>query len=224
MIVAFIPVRGGSKSIPLKNIKMIAGKPLIYWALKAAQDCNKIDKVFVSTDSLEICNVVNSLNFNKAVLISRSYETATDIATTESAMLEFAEKYNFDHIVLLQATSPLTTSADLENGILKYCTEKYDSLLSVVKQKKFIWQINDKGFAEAKNYNYFIRPRRQEFDGFYVENGAFYITSRKNLLKYKNRLSGNIGIFNMDNTSYYEIDEPDDFIILEQLLKQKNEF
>lgn len=60
MNVAFIPVRGGSKSIPLKNIKPLCGKPLVYWTIKAACNCEQIDKVFVSTDSEEIWNIVES--------------------------------------------------------------------------------------------------------------------------------------------------------------------
>lgn len=221
MIVAFIPARGGSKSIPLKNIKIIAGKPLIYWTLESAQNCELIDKIFVSTDSLLIKSAINEFKFNKVIIINRSKETATDKAPTELAMIEFANNYIFDHIILIQATSPLTTPLDLENGIKRYLSGNYDSLLSVVKQKRFIWELNGKGFAKPKNYNYLKRPMRQEFPGFLVENGAFYITSRKNLLKYNNRINGKIGVYEMDNISYYEIDEPEDLIIIEGLINIK---
>lgn len=219
MIVSFIPARGGSKSIPLKNIKIIADKPLIYWSISAAENCSNIDKIYVSTDSEEIKEVVKSFNFPKVVIVNRSARTATDTASTESAMLEFANKHVFDHIVLMQATSPLTTSEDLNNAINKYFSNNYDSLFSVVRQKKFIWEINNNGYAQPKNYNYFSRPRRQDFSGFLVENGAFYICSRKNLLTYKNRLCGKIGVYEMDGSSYYELDEKEDWTIMEGLLK-----
>ena len=71
MIAAFIPVRGGSKSIPLKNIKEIAGKPLVYWTVKAACDCPAIDKVYVSTDSELIKNKVCGFNLPKVTVIER---------------------------------------------------------------------------------------------------------------------------------------------------------
>ena len=98
MNVAFIPVRGGSKSIPLKNIKPICGKPLVYWTVKAACECRYIDKVYVSTDSEVIRNAVQRFageisGADKIEVIGRSPETATDGASTESAMLEFAEHY-----------------------------------------------------------------------------------------------------------------------------------
>ena len=229
MNIVFIPVRGGSKSIPLKNIKVLNGKPLIYWALKASLFCKYADKVYISTDSDEIKEVVKSLiadkelsNFDhKLSIVDRSNDTATDTASTESAMLEFANKYDFDNICLVQATSPLLQAKDLENGFEVFSQENVDSVLSVVKQKRFNWHINNIGYAEAINYDYKKRPRRQEFDGYYVENGAFYITSKENLLKSKNRISGNIKLVEMNECSYYEIDEPDDFLLIESIMKLK---
>ena len=76
MNVAFIPVRGGSKSIPLKNIKPINGKPLVYWTVKAAVDCPEIDKVYVATDSPAIRETVEQFHFEKAEVIGRSAESA----------------------------------------------------------------------------------------------------------------------------------------------------
>ena len=121
MNVAFIPVRGGSKSIPLKNIKPICGKPLVYWTVKAACECKYIDTVYVATDSDKIKEVSLRFKeedplFHKLQVIGRSAESASDTASTESAMLEFADNYNFDNIVLIQATSPLLTSDALDKG------------------------------------------------------------------------------------------------------------
>ena len=92
MNAAFIPVRGGSKSIPLKNIKKMAGYPLVYWTIKAACECNKIDRVYVSTDSDQIREEVQKFSYNKIQVINRSSETANDTASTESAMMEFASR------------------------------------------------------------------------------------------------------------------------------------
>lgn len=219
--VAFIPARGGSKSIPLKNIKLINGRPLIYWTLRAAQECKYIDMICVSTDSLEIKDTVDKFGFEKVKVIGRSDETATDTASTESVMLEFAEKETFENIVLIQATSPLLSESDLDKGFECFVRDNVDSVMSVVRQKRFIWKENlDKGINPV-NYDVFNRPRRQEFEGFLVENGAFYITSKKNLLKSKNRVSGNIAAVEMDENSYFEIDEPGDWVIVEKLLSRR---
>lgn len=225
MNVAFIPVRGGSKSIPLKNIKPICGKPLVYWTVKAACECWYIDKVYVSTDSEVIRNAVQRFageisGADKIEVIGRSPETATDGASTESAMLEFAEHYIFDNIILVQATSPMLTAGDLNGGYELYATDNTDSVLSVVKQYRFLWKQDKEENAVPMNYEVFHRPRRQEFDGYLMENGAFYICSRENLLKTGNRLSGNIKAYEMDADTAFEIDEPSDWIIIEALMKK----
>ena len=228
MNIAFIPVRGGSKSIPLKNIKLLCGRPLVYWTIKAACDCEYIDKVFVSTDSKIIWDTVESLKIEEDItiqkklnLVERSSNTATDTASTESAMLEFAENHEFDNIILIQATSPLLHASDITRGFKVFNEDKTDSVLSVVVQKRFQWLIDKNGYAFSTNYNVFKRPRRQDFEGYYVENGAFYITSKLNLIKSKNRVSGNIKIIEMDESSFFEIDEPSDWIIIEALLKKR---
>lgn len=220
MNAAFIPVRGGSKSIPLKNIRPMCGKPLVYWTIKAACDCKKIDKVYVATDSEKIKKTVESFGFDKVEVIGRSEQSASDTASTESAMLEFAENTEFDNIVLIQATSPMLTGKDLEKGFALFEEEDTDSVLSVVRQKRFHWRTDEHGYVEPSNYDVFHRPRRQEFEGYLVENGAFYITSKKDLLQSKNRVSGRIKAVEMNEDTFFEIDEPSDWIIIEALMKK----
>mgnify|MGYP003176933237 FL=1 len=227
MNVAFIPVRGGSKSIPLKNIKPISGRPLVYWTVKAACGCKYIDKVYVATDSGIIKETVESFKtgveadlFAKAEIIGRSAESASDTASTEFAMLEFAENYEFDNIVLVQATSPLLQSADLDRGFEAFDEEDTDSVLSVVPQKRFHWANDERGFTHPTNYDVFHRPRRQEFDGYLVENGAFYITTKEDLIKSQNRVSGNIKAVEMNEDTFFEIDEPSDWVIIEALMRK----
>jgi N-acylneuraminate cytidylyltransferase len=229
MNVAFIPVRGGSKSIPLKNIKPICGKPLVYWTVKAACGCKSIDCVYVATDSPEIKAAVEAFQqgdeaelFSKVRVIGRSAESASDTASTESAMLEFAEQYEFDNIVLVQATSPLLKAEDLDRGFEAFEQPGTDSVLSVVRQKRFHWNMDAEGYAHPTNYDVFHRPRRQEFDGYLVENGAFYISSKTDLLNSGNRVSGNIRAVEMNEDTFFEIDEPSDWIIIEALMKKNN--
>ena len=225
MTLAFIPVRGGSKSIPLKNIKDFCGKPLVYWNVKALQGCLAIDKIIVATDSPQIKETVTAFNFSKVEVYDRKAENAVDTASTESVMLEYIEASNLsdnDLFLLVQATSPLTRTEDFEGGLSLYNSGKFDSLLSCVRNKRFFW--NEDG--TSKNYDYKSRPRRQDFDGMLMENGAFYINSVKNIKETKNRLSGKIGIYEMPEYTATEIDEQDDWTILESLMRRhvlKNE-
>ncbi|MCD1259530.1 N-acylneuraminate cytidylyltransferase [Paenibacillus athensensis] len=216
-VVAFIPARGGSKSIPLKNIANFCGKPLLYWTLQAAEQAGCIDEIYVATDHEEIHNTVESFGFSKVRVISRSEESATDTASTESVMLEFAEEHPCSHIVLIQATSPLLEAADLTAAFAQYMETKADSLVSVVRQKRFVWEQDERNRISPLNYDYRQRPRRQDWTGYLVENGAMYITRRELLLATGCRISGAIVGYEMSEASYFELDEPSDWVIAEGL-------
>jgi N-acylneuraminate cytidylyltransferase len=218
---AFIPVRAGSKSIPLKNVKDMAGKPLVHWTLGAADACPSIGRIVVSTDGQVIEDAVNAFGSAKVEIHRRSAESASDTASTEAVMLEYARAHDdFENMILVQATSPLLDADDLALGIELYESGEYDSVLSVVRQKRFVWNEVD-GAGVPANYDFRARPRRQDFDGFLVENGAFYIVSRAALLEGECRLSGRVGLCEMDEASYFEIDEPSDWTIMENLVAEK---
>ena len=118
--VAIIPLRKGSKGIPGKNKKKMLGRPLFSWALGAAI-FSELDEIYVFTDDEEIITFITKEYYwtSKVKGLLRNDENANDIASTESAMLEFAEKinYNFDILCLLQATSPLTMSEDINAAL-----------------------------------------------------------------------------------------------------------
>lgn len=214
MITAFVPLRGGSKSIPKKNIKDLNGKPLAQWVIDSARRSKFINNVIISTDSKEI---EDSLNNCESFL--RSKETATDNATSESALLEFCNgREPNEIIVFLQATSPLLITSEINAGIEKVLNG-YDSAVSVVRQKRFIWSLWD-GEGHP-NYDLDNRPRRQDWEGYLVENGAFYISTVKNILNSKCRVSGKIALIECSEESYYEIDEPSDWHIVEALLNAR---
>ncbi|MFT4303206.1 MAG: cytidylyltransferase domain-containing protein [Candidatus Woesearchaeota archaeon] len=218
-IVTLIPARGGSKGIPKKNIKLLAGQPLISYTIKASLN-SKANDTYVSTDCHEIHKISKIYG---AKVIKRPKEFATDSASTESVLLHFAKKINFDILILLQCTSPFTTSEDISNAINIFKKNKYDSMLSVCDDHGgflcggFNWDEN----GNPINYNINKRPRRQDMKKVYRENGAIYIMTKKGLLKHKNRLFGNIGIYHMPIYRSFEIDEPGDFEIAEQIMINK---
>lgn len=217
--IAFIPVRGGSKSIPLKNIKLFCGKPLVCWNIEALEACPEVDEVIVATDSDEIWNTVEQKNYKKVILYRRSAENACDTASTESVMLEYIRYANLTDeniFMLVQATSPLTETIHFSEALQIYAKGEYDSIITCVRNFRFFW--NEDG--TSMNYDYMNRPRRQNFKGMLMENGAFYINSVKNILQNGNRLGGKIGIYEMPEYTATEIDEPDDWIILENLMRK----
>lgn len=211
-MIAIVPIRSGSKGIPNKNVKLLAGKPLIWWVLNALENSN-VDKIIVALDK-EYIDLIRSFSFSKVKMYLRDPKNSRDTSSTEDVLIEVINNLKIeDDILLAQATSPLTTSNDFNGGIELY--KKYDSILSVVNQKRFIW--DSKGISV--NYNYRNRPRRQDWDGYLVENGAFYISNYARILESENRISGNIGLYKMDEKTYYEIDSEDDWKIIENLIK-----
>ncbi|MEL0011740.1 MAG: acylneuraminate cytidylyltransferase, partial [Bacteroidota bacterium] len=218
MNLAFVPVRGGSKGIPLKNIKLFCGRPLVFWCLDALQKSESIDEIFISTDCNQIKEVVSSFNFSKVSIYDRSDENAQDNSSTESAILEFLNEKNFeqtDLFFLVQATSPLTEPEDFDRALNLMKSNKSESLLTCTRSKSFFWSDN----GEPINYDHYNRPRRQDFNGTLVENGAFYISSVGSVLKNKNRLSGQISIYEMDDFKSIELDEPDDWAAAENTMR-----
>lgn len=217
--IAFIPVRGGSKSIPLKNIKYLCGKPLVCWNIEALENSDKVDSIIIATDSEDIVKVVQSQNYRKAEIYKRLPENAQDTSSTESVMLEYinqAKLASDDIFMLVQATSPFTRTQDFDQALIKLTESGADSLLTCVRFKRFLW--NEDG--TSKNYNFKARPRRQDFDGELLENGAFYINRVKNIQESENRLSGKITIYEMSEYTALEIDEPDDWITAEVLIQK----
>lgn len=218
--IAFIPVRGGSKSIPLKNIKPFCGKPLVCWNIEALENCPEVDEIVVATDSDEIWETVSSRSYRKVILYRRSAENACDTASTESVILEYI--HNSTHIVdkdifmLVQATSPLTETLHFSEALQMYAKGKFDSIITCVRNYRFFWHED----GTSVNYDYMERPRRQDFKGMLMENGAFYINIVENILSNGNRLYGKIGIYEMPEYTAIEIDEPDDWGILENLMQR----
>jgi len=219
MNIAFIPARCGSKSIKFKNIKLFCNKPLIYWNIKALQESSMIDEIVVATDCNKIKKTVEAFDFKKVRVYERDKLNAEDNSSTESVILEFLHRENFndkDNFILVQATSPLTETKDFEEALIKIKSDNSDSLLTCVRVKRFLW--NDS--SEPINYNFEKRPRRQDFSGVLIENGAFYINTVSNIISSKNRLSGKISIYEMEEYKYVEIDEDNDWIIAESLMKK----
>ena len=222
MNIVFIPVRGGSKSIPLKNIKILNGKPLVYWTAKASCDAKFVDKVVIATDSQEIKSTVLSFGFEKLEVYDRDIQNAQDTSSTESVMIEYIKKSELnenDKFILVQATSPLLKSNYIDEMIEKLDNSDADSIFSAVREKQFHWIETENG-VEPINYDYKKRPRRQEFQGILAENGACYINSVKNILDNNCRISGKIITYEMPTQTAYEIDEEADWLIIENLMQK----
>ena len=208
-IAGVILARGGSKGIPNKNIIKINGKPLIQYSIDALIQSN-CGPIFVSTDDRQIANVSKSLGAN---IINRPDDLATDISTSESALLHAVNFIDADIIIFVQPTSPLIEAKYINEGLEKL--NKYDSVFSVFEDH---WLPSWTEEITPIDWDINNRPRRQDKKTKLIENGAFYISKKKNILNSKLRYSGNISVVKMPKSKSFQIDTNDDLKLVEKLL------
>ena len=219
--VALIPARSGSLGLPEKNIKSIAGKPLIAWSIEQALRSELVDQVYVSTNSEKIANISKEYGANVPFLRPESISGAT--ATTESSVEHFCEfltdhQLEFETILLIQCTSPVRANDRFDSAINYFKRRNFDSLIPVSESHRFFWRNFDNPYS---NYDFKNRPRRQdisETDRSFVETGSFYLFKRNEFLKSKNRICGRQGLYLTPEVESFDIDSMVDFKVCESLL------
>ena len=208
--ICLILARCGSKGIPNKNIVEINGNPLLYYTANASFNSN-VNETWVSTDCDKIKKVALDLGCK---VIDRPIEISGDSSKSDEALVHFAENVDFDILVFIQPTSPLLTPVDINAGLQKM--QNHDSVFSVTKEH-WIPRWNKNG--EPINWDINNRPMRQAADETYIENGAFYITTKEQLLNSKLRYGGNIGMVEMPLHRSFQIDTISDLKLIENLLE-----
>ena len=211
MVISLILARGGSKGIPRKNIVDVRGRPLLYYTVKASLE-SEVDETWVSTDDDEIAQIARKLG---ARVLRRPDTISCDKSTSESALLHFADEIAFDQIVFIQPTSPLLKAKYINEG-LAMMTE-YDSIFSAYSQH-WVPRWTKSLPSYPIGWDTSCRPRRQDADEVYIENGAFYITTRKCLLESRLRFSGKIGVVEMPLGESYQIDSYDDLEFIKRVI------
>ncbi|XP_071315320.1 N-acylneuraminate cytidylyltransferase A [Trachinotus anak] len=214
---AVILARGGSKGIPLKNIKMLAGVPLIGWVLRAARDSNMFASVWVSTDHDEIAKVAESWG---AKVHRRSAEVSKDTSSSLETLQEFARYHpEVEVICHIQATSPCLQPYHVKEALNMILKEGFDSVFSVVRRHHFRWQEvkeESAGQTSPLNLNPAKRPRRQDWDGELCENGSFYFATTDLVMKKGVLQGGKVGYYEMKPEYSVDIDVDIDWPVAEQ--------
>ena len=208
-IVSVILARGGSKGIKKKNIIEIKNKPLIAFAIEASNN-SLVDETWVSTDNEEIAYVSGKYGAN---ILNRPKELATDTSKSEDALVHFANNVDFDILVFIQPTSPLLSETYINDGIKMM--DEYDSVFSAYREHWIPrWTLDSKPI----DWDIYDRPRRQDVDESYVENGSFYITTKENLLRSNLRYSGKIGVVEMPLGESFQIDTMEELNFIKKII------
>jgi CMP-N,N'-diacetyllegionaminic acid synthase len=210
-IKSIILARGGSKSIPKKNIIELGGNPLLWYSANASFG-STVDETWVSTDCPEIKKVALDIGCK---VIDRPMEISGDDSKSDEALVHFAENVDFDVLVFIQPTSPLLKSSDIDRGLQKI--QNFDSVFSVTKEH---WIPRWDETGNPINWDVNNRPMRQDVEETFVENGAFYITTKKQLLNSKLRYGGKIGMVEIPLYRSFQIDTYDDLELFSRLIKE----
>ncbi len=232
-VVAVIPARGGSKGVPRKNIRLLAGKPLIAYTIEAALQSKMLDRVIVSTDDEEIARIAKK--YGAEVPFMRPADLATDTAHTPPVIehavswLEENENYPVYAVVILQPTSPLRTAEHIDTAIEKFLKQGCESLISIKKGYPpwWLWEIHGERIAPFIEYKKGVNPRdleRQQLPAVYCPDGAIYVMRRDFLKKAKTIINASdCGYVAFDEDATIDIDSEIDFKIVEEIIKKKNQ-
>lgn len=196
------PARGGSKGIPKKNIKMIAGKPLIAWTIESAKKSTLLDRYVVSTEDDEVTNIARSCG---AEILARPRHLSRDDVLTIDVLKHAVSAIPCDIVVLMQATSPIRRPGLIDECIQEFIEHGYDSLAT--------------GFiCKYEEYSKDV-ARRQDMEGFFCDDGNVYVI-RTDIIKNGDRYGKKIGRKIISRWENVDIDNEFDFWVAEKILKE----
>lgn len=227
MLLAIIPARGGSKGIPRKNLVELAGKPLIAYTIEAAQASNSIHSILVSTEDEEIASYCSSFG------LDTEYKRPLNLAGDQTPMLDvivdvlrwFASTRNRlpEELVLLQPTSPLRSSEDIDLAVALFRQSLSRSLVSVHTMNEHPYECI---ITHSRGWDYLVSPqdnasRRQDYaTNFYYINGAIYMTKSIDILKGEPLIRArSSAIYEMPPERGIDIDTFLDLAVAEALMK-----
>lgn len=214
-----IPARGGSKTIPRKNLRMLQGKPLIAWTIESAMESGVAETVYVSTESPEIAEIAVRYG---AVALERDPSLSGDQVPLDPVIVDAADRIEqregpMDLIVTIQATCPLISPTTIRTAIQKLRDEPLDTVLTAVEDKALRWGVEDGHFRPL----FSERLNRQQMDPVYRETGGV-IACRREILKTGTRVGGKVGLVIVDRREAVDIDELDDWIAAENHLSRRH--
>lgn len=214
---AIIPVRGGSRGIPRKNARLLAGKPLLFYSVEAALGAKSIDRVFVSTDDEELASLATRAG---AEVLRRPAALADDKSTLDAVVADAVQHLApaIETVVTLQATCPLLRSESIDQAVSTFRAEGRDTVLTVVDSRHLAWTRDEEGrFAPL----YQARVNRQELPAAFRETGGVVVCSRA-LAAGGSRFGANVGVVEVGKKESLDIDDYFDWWLVEKSLQRRS--
>lgn len=220
-VLAIIPARGGSKGIPLKNLREVGGVSLLGRAVDTAVQASRVDDVIVSTDHPDIAREASE---HGARTVARPEDLSGDTASSESALLHVLS--GLDHqpevVVFIQATSPFIDPKAIDHAVAQVQAGEADVVFAAARDHGFFWALGPEGEAVAVGHDARVRPRRQDRDPQFRETGAFYVMRSEGFLRTGHRFFGRVVIEEVPEEHAYDVDSPADLAAVQQLAAQQD--
>jgi len=225
-ILAIIIARGGSKGVPRKNIKIAGGKPLLAWMFEAAKQSKYIDRLILSSDDSEIISVAKKIGCDAPFV--RPLEFSQDKSSVSDVVIHaLNEIKGFDYVMMLQPTSPLTITEDIDGCIDFFINSKAKSIVSVAEpQKNPYWAFTmeeENKLVPVFGQKYF-NQQRQELPMVYIPTGAFYMAQSKWFLENKSFYTDATLGYLIPTERSLDIDSELDFKVFEAIINSSNAY
>ena len=222
LFVALIPARGGSKGLKKKNLYPVNNKPLISWTIESAISSHYLEQIFVSSDDNSILEIASKEGVN---CIERPASLAEDTSSMESVIMHSIEQIDkqgigFKYLILLQPTSPLRDSKDIDLACKKFIQLKANSLISVTNVESSVLKTlvkDDNGFLRPAFDNKFPSMNRQQLPLAYRPNGAIYIINKKLFLNNPTLFQKDTAMYEMKENKSIDVDSINDIHTIEKL-------
>ncbi len=228
-ILAVIPARGGSKGILKKNIRQFAGKPLITHAIDQAKSAKSINRIIVSTESKEIADIAQKngaeVPFLRPLELAGDKSRVVDVVIDILDRLKKEENYIPDLVMLLQPTNPLRTSEDINGVLALLVSSGADAVVTICSTENLLYTRNKKGLISLVSGTelFLSSPNRQELSDVYRLDGSMvYVVKTQVLITERTFLPNNLAGYVIPNWRAVDIDEPEDFVVGELIMKNKN--
>lgn len=227
-MLAIIPARGGSKGLPGKNIKLLNGKPLISYTIEAALKAKEIDKVIVTTDSIEIADVAKKygadIPFIRPKYLAEDNSSAVDVYLHAAEYIMNNYGCDLQNFVVLLPTAPLRDESEIDNAIRMWKAKNATTLISMVEAEipaSWYYRMNEDGLIKNAGFDEKKAIKnRQANDKYYIPNGAIYILDYDLLREKRTYYTKDTLGYIMPRKKSVDIDSIDDFEYVEYLMQQ----
>jgi CMP-N,N'-diacetyllegionaminic acid synthase len=224
-VFALVPARGGSKGVPRKNIRCVAGRPLVAWTLSAACSVDEIDRVILSSDDDDILSIGQGMGITtlrRPGVIASDTASAVDVVLHYFGTLSEEELQNDPYIIYLQPTSPLRSQAHIAEAIAQMRRHDAESLMSVVRMEKSPFKsflVDEEGKLKSLFDEKLSNARRQDLPDVFLPNGAIYIFRVSEFLRRGGFPSNGSFPYFMQEKDSVDVDSEEDLKKIDDLLR-----